>query len=223
MSSATTNFRDKLENLPVLLRTALDRRARARIAVAKLKAEFVKLQAQLKIQGEAEESEDFDSADVTVATPAGNAPVVDDILESDLSLINQESKLEHLKLELTEAEDKAEIKFRASESRVTEGHVKAAIGSNPDVARLRREVLEAKEALRIRKATFQRERSVAQAEQRDAQMFARYEEPVVIEDVRLVSLREKLLTANEELILAEVEVEVAVATIDAYKMLSQNQ
>jgi len=39
----------------------------------------------------------------------------------------------------------------------------------------------------------------------------------------LVSLRGKLAEAREELILAEVEVEVAVTTVEMYKMLSQSQ
>jgi len=84
-------------------------------------------------------------------------------------------------------------------------------------------VLDAKEAARVRKATAQRERDLTYAEQRQERMFDRFEHPAVVENEKLVSLRGKLAEAREELILAEVEVEVAVTTVEVYKMLSQSQ
>lgn len=225
MPSAITNFKDKIENLPTLLRTALERRAKARIAVARFEAQLTKLKAQLALQSD-EEDENGEGVDSEIGANelgVGPNPLVDDGLENDSALTNLESKLEHLKLELTEAEDKAEIDFRASENRVTESYVKAAVGTNVNVSRLRREVLQAKEAVRMQKVVVERERQSSFIERQQSRMSARFNMPIVVEDQKLVDLREKLAEAREELILAEVEVEVANVTVETYKMLSQNQ
>jgi hypothetical protein len=106
-SSATNVFKEKVEGLPSLMRIALERQAKARIVVARLEAQIVKLSAQMELEDGNSNGTDYESGDFD--------------LENDLALINLETKIERLKLELAEAEDKAEIEFRASETRVTEG------------------------------------------------------------------------------------------------------
>lgn len=199
--SAINSLKEKVENLPLLLRAALERQAKARIAIARLETQIAKLEAR-------KEHQDVDSIE------AGNS--TDDVLDDDVALIKLDTTLERLKLDVAEAEDKAELDFRLSESRVTEGYVKAAVGSNATVSRLRRELLNAKEATRIRKATLQRERLLARLDEQAERLSQRHD--VLPEDDQLLMLNEKLEEANEELILADVEVEVAHATIEAYQI-----
>ena len=206
-TSATSNLKEKVQNLPSLLRTALERQAKARIAVARLEAQIAKIEAKKELQDE------DDDGIITNST--------DDILDDDVALIKLETKLERLKLELSEAEDKAELEFRTNESRVTEGYVKAAVGSDPVVTRLRRGLLDAKEAARIRKATLQRERQLARLAEQEKRFELR--RTAVPEDDRLSELRDKLHEASEELILADVEVFVAHATLEAYQILVKTE
>lgn len=201
-TSATDNLKEKVQNFPSLLRTALERQAKARIAVARMEAQIAKLEARKELQDEKD-------------TDTGN--LIDDVLDDDVALIKLETKLERLKLEVTEAEDKAELEFRSAESRVTEGYVKATVGSNAVVSRLRHELLDAKEAARIRKATLQRERQLARLAEQEERFSLR--QSIVPEDDKLSAFREKLEEANEELILADVEVLVAHTTIEAYQIL----
>ncbi len=203
-SSATNVFKEKVEGLPSLMRIALERQAKARIVVARLEAQIVKLSAQMELEDGNSNGTDYESGDFD--------------LENDLALINLETKIERLKLELAEAEDKAEIEFRASETRVTEGYVKAYLGSNPIVTSLRHKVLDAKEAARIRKVTIQRERQSERLKQQESFILRTNAAP---KDDKLSDLRNNLVEANEELILADVEVEVAIASVETYKMLAQ--
>ncbi len=186
------------------MRIALERQAKARIVVARLEAQIVKLSAQMELEDGNSNGTDYESGDFD--------------LENDLALINLETKIERLKLELAEAEDKAEIEFRASETRVTEGYVKAYLGSNPIVTSLRHKVLDAKEAARIRKVTIQRERQSERLKQQESFILRTNAAP---KDDKLSDLRNNLVEANEELILADVEVEVAIASVETYKMLAQ--
>ena len=122
---------------------------------------------------------------------------------------------------MTEAEDKAEIQFRASTAKATESHVKAAVGIDPTVIKLRHKYLDTKEAARERKVTLQRERQAA----REAKLAAKYNSnhvskaDVSHENEKLLALQTKLAEAEERVALADVEVEVARAMIETYKML----
>jgi len=200
-ASSSDRLKEQIESIPVMLRKALERQAKARIAVVHLEAQISKLEAEIEREDNQKDIDNFESDD----------------LEGDLELLKLESNGERLKLQVTEAEDKVEMAFRASTAKTTEGHVRAAVGSDPTVIRLRREGLDAKEAARKRKITLQRER---QAE-REAKLQASARVDIVPENEKISVLQEQLEEAQEEVILADVEVEVVRTMVDTYEMLVQ--
>ena len=82
---------------------------------------------------------------------------------------------------------------------------------------LRNKLLDAKDAAKERKIVLQDERMKA----RDARLQAIYSDKKdkPLEDNKLFELQEKLLTAEDALIHADIEVEVVRARIESYKML----
>ena len=141
---ATNELKERIQSLPAELRKALERQARAKIEIARLEAQIERLQSELIKRIAQKENED-DS-------------LGDDSFEDDLELFNLESAVKHLKLEVTEAEDKAEIEIRRSPVKITEGHVKSAVGTDLNVGKLKHALLDAEDAARLRKMTLQRER-----------------------------------------------------------------
>ena len=95
--------------------------------------------------------------------------------------------------------------------------MKAALGTNPTVIELRNKLLDAKEAAKERKVTLQNERMKAREAKLEEMYSARKDTPP--EDNKLFELQEKLSTAEDALILADIEVEVVRAKIETYKML----
>ena len=202
-ASSSDQLKEQIESIPAMLRKALERQAKARIGVARLEIQISKLEAEIERENSLKDNDDLEHDD----------------LEDDLKLLKLESNVERLKLQATEAEDKAEMAFRASISKTTEGHVRAAVGNDATVIRLRRECLDAKEAARERKITLQREREAA----RKAKLEAQYEtgDDVVPGNERISALQEQSVEAQEEVMLADIEVEVVRTMVDTYKMLVQ--
>lgn len=199
---SSEQLREKIASVTSDLQKALEQQAKARIAVAHLEAQISKLEAEIERLGNKED--------------VRNTPDYDG-LENSLELLRMESAVERLKLQVTEAEDKAEIAFRKTSEKTTEALVKAALGTNPTVIELRNKLLEAKEAVKERKVTLQNERIKARETKLEAMYSVRKDIPP--EDNKLFELQEKLLTAEDALILADIEVEVVRAKIETYKML----
>lgn len=199
---STDQLKEQIAIVPIELRKALEQQAKARMTVASLQSQIDKIEAEIEKVSEEDEYGD---------------EIEGDDLEEDLALIKMESAIERLKLKLQEEEDKAEIAFRRSTEKTTEALVKAAVGTNPKVIELRSALLDAKEALKEKRLTLQNERIKA----REAELEARYSAPaqVIPEDDKLVELREKFASAEYDLSLADIEVEVVRAKIETYKML----
>ncbi len=196
-------LKEQIRALPDKLREALERQAKATMTVAHLETRMDRLQAEIDSErGEIEEE---------------NA--VNRDFENDLELLKLESTAKHLKLEVAEAENKAEIEIRRSSGRVTEGHVKAAVGTDSDVSRLKHALLDAEDAAKVRKVTLQRERRLA----REAALEARSSRQPVAEllNPRMSALQSELEQAREEVLLAALEVEVVRTTVGTYKLLVQ--
>jgi hypothetical protein len=202
-TSSSEQLKKQIGSIPGELQKALEQQAKARIAVAQLEAQVNILESEIERDDRYEEDDD---------------PEYDD-LDNNLELLRLESKVERLKLHVTEAEDRAEMDFRKSTEKTTEALVKAAVGTNSKVMELRNKLLDAKEAAKERKLTLESERMKF----REAKLEASYRtnREVSPETEKLFSLQEKLLTAANELILADNEVEVVRTKIEIYKMLVQ--
>jgi chromosome segregation ATPase len=190
-------LKEQIIALPEQLREALMQHVDAQLEVSRLEGQIEKLKAQL--EGQEEEADDDSNED------------------EDVGLIKLETKIDKLKVKLDEAEYKAELEFRRENPKTTEGHVKAAVGDNQEVNRLRLEIIDAKEEARIKKVTLQRERRAAWEDRVQARRAARNRiEP---ESDELNALQESLERASSKAMMAEAEVEALRAKLDTYKLL----
>src|SRR5205085_9472160 len=201
--SPNDQLKEQIESIPARLRQVLEQQATARIEVARLEAQIEKLEAELAI-----ENNSMDDSNLDV-----------DSLEDELALFQLESTLRQLKLDVEEAENKAEIECRASPGKITEGHVKMVVASDPNVMRLKRECLKAEDAVKEKKLRLEHEQHVA----REAKAEVRRKTRIAIEpeNEEMSSLQSQLISAKETLIHVDLEVEVIRATMDIYQMLVQ--
>jgi hypothetical protein len=141
--------------------------------------------------------------------------------DEDIELIKLESEYDRLKAKLDAAQDKAEIEFRRDNPKATNEHVKAAVGNNTEVGRLRLELIDAKEECKIKKIALQRARRQANEERLIARRDSwRRREPEP-ESEELVRLEDEKVHALREPAEAEVEVEMLKARLDTFKLLIQ--
>jgi chromosome segregation ATPase len=193
-------LKEQINALPEQLKDALIKQVNARLEVLRLEGQVDKLKSQLEEQHEDEETDDSSEDD-------------------DVGLIKLETKLEKLKVKLCEAEDKVELEFRRENPKTTEGYVKATVGNDKEVNRLKLEIIDIKEEARIKKVTLQRERKAARENRMQALLAARNKiEP---ESEELNALQDSLDEASSKAMMAEVEVETLKAKLDTYKLLVQ--
>lgn len=198
--TTVAELKEKIAILPKQLREALDNQVRAQLEANKLQEQVEKLKAQLKSQDDEEQPEEEGE-------------------DENVELIKLESKLERLKVKLNEAEDRAELEFRRETPKATESHVKAAVGNNAEVNRLKVEIIDVKEEARIKKVTLQRERRAAWDARIQGRLAARNK--VEPQSEELDALQAQLYEALFESMTADAEVETLQAQLDVYKMLVQ--
>lgn len=208
---ASNELKERIQSFPAELRKCLEQQAKARIEIAHLKAQIDKLQAEIDEEKGLRDEDEVE-----------NDSVVNDYLDEDLEQLKLESAVKRLKLELIEAEDRAEMEIRQSSGRVTEGHVKAAIGTDQNVCRLRRALLDAEDAAKMRKLTLQHEKRLMREAELEARA-ARYSQQPVIEpeNPEMSALQARLWEMQTELAYADLEVEVVRTSIDTFRMLVQ--
>ncbi len=137
--------------------------------------------------------------------------------DSDIELIKLEAVLEQLKLKASEIEFKAEVEFRKSHDKTTESHVKAEISQNTQVAQVRRELIDAKAGLRLKKAEHLRERS----ERRDRERQKRFEARIEIENDEIKELQARLASARQRYLMANDQVEFLRKQLAVFEMLME--
>jgi hypothetical protein len=202
------DLKEQLTLLPDQLKHALAREAEARFKADRLEESVLKLRERLKSQ-EAEKDDDGEPDE--------------DSEDDDIELIKIESDRDRLKAKLVAAEDKAEIAFRRENPKATNEHVKAAVGNDEDVARLRLELIDANEKCKIKKLTLQRARREAMNARLEArrELWRRGRNQPEPESKELDRLEEEHVEALKEVMEAEVEVEAIRAKLDTFKLLIQ--
>jgi hypothetical protein len=194
-------LKEQIILLPEQLKRALCQEAEAKFKADSLADSIDKLREKLKEQNEE------------------NDEKVDEEEEDDnVELIKLESKHDRLKVKLDEAHGKAELKFRRDNPKATNEHVKAAVGTDSEVSRLRLELIDVKEESRIKKITLQREISDTRMKARRESWLRDQSEP---ESEELNRLEEEYIQAQREVTKAETEVKTVKAKLDAFKLLVQ--
>jgi len=191
-------LKEEIYSLPDKLNHALERKVKAQVEVSRLETAVEKLEARLK--QEKEQSEDQDN---------------DDNGDEDTELIEMEAELKKLKVQLDEAESRAELDFRHNTPKTTENQVKATVCADENVSRLKLELIEQEVKVKTKKQTLQRERREAWLTRRPP---ARH---VEVESTELDSLQTELATAESKLMMAGVEVETLQTKLDTFNMLVQ--
>jgi hypothetical protein len=198
-------IKEHLTLLPEQLRQALSREVAARFKADRLEDSIDKLKEKLKTQNEEnDEGEPEEESE-----------------DDDIELIKLESEHDQLKAKLDAAQDKAEIEFMRDNPKATNEHVKAAVGNNTEVGRLRLELIDAKEECKTKKITLQRARRQANEERliaRRGSWRRREPEPESAELERLEIERAQALRDAAD---ADVEVEMIRARLDTFKLLIQ--
>jgi hypothetical protein len=197
-------LKEQIAILPNQVHEALERKVHVQMEASRLEDEIEKLEEQLKEEQEAESEEDEEENEDG---------------DENIELINLEAELERLKVRLCEAEDRVELEFRRQTPKATDSYVKAAVGNDPEVNRLKLKIVDIKEESRIKKVTLQRERRAAWEARTQARSALRDRDEPNSEE--LVALKGQHLGALHEAMLAEVEVETLKAKLDSFKLLVQ--
>src|SRR5207237_361175 len=119
-SASFSPLEQDIRRLPAHLGEALAQASRAKHLLERLKAQLREVERASQWEPDDGEDEEGDGA----------------------------AAIERAKLALDEAEARAELHFRMETLRVTQSHVRAAVTIDPEVMRLRRDLLEAKHARR---------------------------------------------------------------------------
>lgn len=190
-------LKEQITSFTAEYKNALERQTQAVLEYEKLEDNLKKLQDELSLANETEESNSGESEDE-------NAEIID-----------LEAKLEKLKLELSYAECEVELEVRRNHARATESHIRALVGTDANVHRLRNRIIDGKAYIKTKKTEINRERK----ENWEKQRQKRTQTKLQPESEESIALQEKLTLAGRESLSAGDEVEVLKTKLETLKLL----
>jgi chromosome segregation ATPase len=192
-----SELKEQLISFTAEYKAALEKQTQAVLNYEKLETGLKKLQNELALANEVEEA---------------NSGEIED---ENSEIIDLEAKLEKLKLELLYAESEVELEVRRTHARATESHIKALVGTDANVHRLRNRIIDGKAYIKTKKAELSRERR----ENWEKQKQKRTQAKIQPESEELTALQEKLFLAERESLLANDEVEILKTKLETLKLL----
>jgi len=193
----TSELKEQITVFTAEYKNALERQTEAILEYGRLEDNLKKRQNEFSLANETEESNSGESEDE-------NAEIID-----------LEAKLEKLKLELLHAESEVELEVRRTHARATESHIKALVGTDGNVHRLRNRIVDGKAYIKTKKAEINRERKENWEKQKQKRTQTKFQP----ESEELIALQEKLALAERENLLANDEVEVLKTKMETFKLL----
>lgn len=193
-----SELKEQIISFTAEYKDALERQTEAILAHEKLEDSLKKLQNELALANEDKESNSEESED------------------ENLEIIDLEAKLEKLKLELLYAESEVELEVRRTHARATESNVRALVGIDENVHRLRNRIIDGKAYIKTKKAEISRERK----ENWEKQKQKRTQIKIQPESEELTVLKEKIALAERESLSANDEVEVLKTKLETLKLLT---
>ena len=193
-----SELKEQLISFTAQYKAALERQTRAVLEYEKLEDDLKKLQNELTLTSEIDEINSGENED------------------ENSEIIDLEAKLEKLKLELLHAESEVELEARRTHARATDSHIKALIGIDANVHRLRNRIIDGKAYIKTKKAELSRERKENWEKQKQKRTRAKFQP----ESGRLADLQEKLFLAERESLSASDEVEVLKTKLETLKLLA---
>jgi hypothetical protein len=188
-------LKEEISLLPSQYKQALEIQTKAILEVDRLNQEIEKLRKTLSSENEAE-PESIDDND-------------------DDELINLKRDLDKLKLNLTNTEYKVELESRKENGKATESHIKALIGSDEQVYKLREQVIDEQAKIKTRESELKRQRQ----DRREKERMSFRQSRVIPEPQELEDLKIKLFAAKSEQYLANDEVEALKVKLETYRLL----
>lgn len=192
-----SQLKEEIGMLPPQYEKALENQTVTTLNLEKLEQGLEKLEKELSVSKAVDETD------------------LDDNYESDIEFIDLETQQDKLKLKLSETEEKTEIEIRISHEKITENYVRALVGQNEEVSRLRNEMIDLKSSVKIKKVKQERERQERWEKQKQNKVQSEIEE----ENHELDNLRTQVLLATEKSLAADDEAEVIRMKIETFKLL----
>jgi len=186
----TKELEEQLIQLPKQYEKVLRKQTETTVEMERIKFEIEKLKINLAREENSENSLDEDT---------------------DEDLITLDTELEKLKLKLSEFECKVELDVRLSHEKVTESYVKALVSTDSNISQLRNELIESKAKIKVRKAELQRKRSEAWEKRRQNKS--------VLEDEKIMELKNQLRLAEEQNFYSDDEVNVLKIRLNTLQLL----
>jgi len=191
-----TELKEEISLLPDEYKQALGKQTHFYLETSRLEQEISKVEKSL------------------LSDQEENVPEVFDEEEEDGTLLDLEAKYNQLKYDLTVTEYKVEIRVRDGEKKRNESPIKALIGTNDEVCRLKKQVLSDEATMKAKKSEL-RKLSRERREKRPP-----YRRPrITPESQELDELQAKLFTATSEHTLASDEVDAIKFKFETYRVL----
>lgn len=140
----------------------------------------------------------------------------DEVEDENAELIDLEAKLEKLKLELLHTESEVELEARQNNTRATESNIKALVGINENVHRLRNRIIDGKAYIKTKKAELQRERKENWEKEKQKRMQAKLKP----ENTEITEMKERVNSMRQRNLIADDKVEVLRKKLEILKLLT---
>lgn len=189
-------LKEEISSLPEQYKKALEKQTQKILEVEKLERDISKLKRTLSLENETETNEDFDDTD-------------------DIELIDLETSLEKLKLKLAQTEYQVELNARKTTEKVTESHVKALIGTNEEVYKLKEQFIDEQAKLKTKKAELKRQSK----ERWEKERLSRRHTKNTPDSDELDNLETQLFITKLEQFSANDGVEVLKIKLETYRLL----
>lgn len=190
-------LKEQLNSFTAEYQKALENQTQTVLEYERLEDDLKKIEKDFHLKNEVEEQESSELED------------------ENLELIDLEAKLEKLKLELAYAESEVELEARRTHSRTTESHVKALVGMDKNVHKLRIRIIDGKAYIKTKKAELQRERKESWEKVKQKRLQSNLQP----ETAEITAIKEKIALARQENLLADDKADVLRKKLEVLPLL----
>lgn len=189
-------LKEEINLFPSYYKQALEKQTRAILEVDRLEQEIARLRKTLSSENKTDEVEFIDEND-------------------DSELINLKRDLEKLKLNQTRTEYNVELTSRKENPKATESHIKALIGIDEAVYKLREQFIDEQAKIKTRESDLRRQRQ----ERREKDRTSYRQSREIPESQEMEDLEVKLFAAKREQFSANDEVDVLKVKLDTFRLI----
>lgn len=187
-------LKEELASLPNQYKIALEKQTQQILETERLEREIVKLKKTLSSENDTDDNEWIDGETI---------------------LLDLETNLEKLKLKLSHTEYSVELNSRKTGEKVTESTVKALVGTDEQIYKLREQLIDEQANLKTKKSELNRQRQ----ERKEKERISHRQKRSTPESQELDDLENQLSIVRNDLLSANDEVEELKFRLETYKLL----